>query len=454
MKLTDDGTGTIQPRADPSEYDATSGTTCMAMSFNVSNVYECENKGQLMLYYHAALGSHPKRTLAAAAKAGYLKGFPGLSTEAITKSIGAETATEMGHMRQMPSGTRSTTKQTKRGRPAIDVLERDAASEDATATPTQEPRNARTKMVYMTTALADGWIASDQTGAFPRVSNRGNKYIAVFYIHDTNFIKGMPIKSRHKSQLLAAYDKVYKWCEARGFKPTLHRMDNETSEEAELFIASQQTDLQYAAPGRHCKPAERAVQTYKSCFKSMIASLPKEFPIAYWCRLLEQCDLSVNIVRPHRMNPKLSAWAACEGEFFFDHTPIAPPGSSMLMHVKPNERASWAPNAKKAWYVGPCLKHYRSFRGVLPSTKGERVSDSVKFQHHAIAMPELTPADRILEAAKQLKSAITQQPTKAPMEELTAIQLLREVMLGEHDGTLPLNSLQQSKLQTTQQLKG
>ena len=62
----------------------------------------------------------------------------------------------------------------------------------------------------MTTHLADGWVASDQTGAFPRVSNRGNKYICVFYIFDANFIKGIPIKSRHRSELLKAYTQVYK----------------------------------------------------------------------------------------------------------------------------------------------------------------------------------------------------------------------------------------------------
>ena len=63
----------------------------------------------------------------------------------------------------------------------------------------------------MTVKLADGFIASDQTGAFPRVSNKGNKYICVFYIYDPNFIKGVAIKSRHRSEILEAYTKVYKW---------------------------------------------------------------------------------------------------------------------------------------------------------------------------------------------------------------------------------------------------
>ena len=71
----------------------------------------------------------------------------------------------------------------------------------------------------MTTVLADDWIASDQTGAFPCTSNRGNNCICVFYVFDPNFIKVVPIKSRHKEELLWAYQIVYKWCEARNVKP-------------------------------------------------------------------------------------------------------------------------------------------------------------------------------------------------------------------------------------------
>ena len=191
--------------------------------------------------------------------------------------------------------------------------------------PEQEIGNVKTKKVFMTVKLAEGWIASDQTGRLPRVSTRGNQYICVFYIYDANFIMPIAIQSRHRSDLLGAYETVYKWCESRGFKPTLHRMDNETSKDVEEFIEEQNADVQYTAPGRHCAPTEQAVLTLKSCFKSTIASLPPGFPFANWCRLLEQVKLSVNIVRPFRQNPKLSAWAGMEGEYHFGATPIAPP---------------------------------------------------------------------------------------------------------------------------------
>ena len=111
----------------------------------------------------------------------------------------------------------------------------------------------------------------------------------------------------------------------------------------------------------------------------------------------------------------------------------------MLMQVKTGDRTTYGLNAKKAWHLGPCLNHFRSFWGTLPSTKGERISDTVKFQHHAIAMPQLTPANRILEATRQLNDAINQQPKHAPMDKITAIDLLREVMLGERRTKLPEN---------------
>ena len=53
----------------------------------------------LIKYYHASLGSHPKRTLIEAENSGYLKGCPGLTSAAISKYVSVEDAMEMGHMK-------------------------------------------------------------------------------------------------------------------------------------------------------------------------------------------------------------------------------------------------------------------------------------------------------------------------------------------------------------------
>ena len=70
------------------------------------------------------------------------------------------------------------------------------------------------------------------------------------------------------------------------------------------------------------------------------------------------------------------------------------------------------------------------------------MSDTVKFRHHAIAISELTPTDRIMEAAKQLDEALRQQPASAPIDTLAAIELLQEVLPGEKRKPLPDNSVQ------------
>ena len=117
----------------------------------------------------------------------------------------------------------------------------------------------------------------------------------------------------------------------------------------------------------------------------------------------------------------------------------------MLMHEKPEIRKTFGLNAKKSWYIAPCFKHYRTFKGILQSTGSERMSDTVRFKHHAIAIPQLTLTNRILDAAIQLGHSIKQQPKKVLMYELTAIELLREVLLDERKEKLPKNSVQTKK---------
>ena len=55
----------------------------------------------------------------------------------------------------------------------------------------------------------------------------------------------------------------------------------------------------------------------------------------------------------------------------------------------------------------------------------------MSFQHHNVKVLHPTSSDKIVSAARELQRAIKQQPAKAPMEELSAIKLLRQVLLGE-----------------------
>ena len=131
----------------------------------------------------------------------------------------------------------------------------------------------------MSTANATGILASDQTGKSPRISNRGIRYLFVLYIYNAIAIKVIPIKIRRKEELLRAYKEMYEYFTQRVFKPHLHKIDNETSKDVEKFITEQQTKYQYTPPDmQRNNPAERAIQTYKSCTKSIFANPTSYLP--------------------------------------------------------------------------------------------------------------------------------------------------------------------------------
>ena len=116
---------------------------------SINALYECRNKEELIKYLHASLCSHPKTILIAAAKAGYVRGFPALTAESIARYIRINEATEAGHMRAKARGTESTTTKSARGRPKLnrneEEEERFQAMRDVTMVPQQEPENTAAK---------------------------------------------------------------------------------------------------------------------------------------------------------------------------------------------------------------------------------------------------------------------------------------------------------------------
>ncbi len=126
----------------------------------------------------------------------------------------------------------------------------------------QEPANICTHHIFMTVHVVTGRISSDNSGHFPVTSNRGNAYVALFYINNANAIWSVPIKNRSKEELIRAVTEVYAWPTAQGYWPLLHKMDNETSHDVKAFIASEQVKLQYCSPDMHrTNPAKPVVRT-------------------------------------------------------------------------------------------------------------------------------------------------------------------------------------------------
>ena len=81
----------------------------------------------------------------------------------------------------------------------------------------------------MLTQDPTGAIHADQTGKLPVTSCLGMQHIFVFYNYDANYIHMEPMKSRHATEILAAFQRSNDIFLKAGFSPRLHRLDNECS---------------------------------------------------------------------------------------------------------------------------------------------------------------------------------------------------------------------------------
>ena len=108
-----------------------------------------------------------------------------------------------------------------------------------------------THHTYVDCQSITGKIGIDQTGWFfiPYVSV--NNYLLILLYFDRNSIFSKPIPKRTKHSIKNAYTNILKILTNRGFKPQLHRFDNEVSDILKEFIIEQHIDYQLTPDGIH-----------------------------------------------------------------------------------------------------------------------------------------------------------------------------------------------------------
>jgi hypothetical protein len=154
------------------------------------------------------------------------------------------------------------------------------------------------------------------------------------------------------------------------------------------------------------------------------------------CGLTNQTDFTLNMLWPCCQIPALLALEALEGSYSFDATPMAPLGTKVLAHHKPNQRSSWGFQALNVWYISPSLQHYWCIKIIIRNTGGERIMDMFRYKHHAIPVPVVTATDCTLEATHRLIMAIEEIQEAAP-DELQAIESLRHILLSKKNPQQP-----------------
>ena len=95
------------------------------------------------------------------------------------------------------------------------------------------------------------------------------------------------------------------------------------------------------------------------------------------------------------------------GSYNFESNPIGPIGCKVIAHETPNKRKTWAPHAIYAYYLGPTFEHYRCHRIYIPSSKSERIVETIQFHPKMCEIPTISNQENAIIAAKNLADALT-----------------------------------------------
>ena len=386
----------------------------------------------LIAFAHGALWSPTLSTLQTALQKGFLPDIPGLTVKLLQKYPPRSKATIKGHLDNVRKNIKSTRKE----------IDQELQQIHDDSFPTSPQINNRTHQVIAAVYDIRGQVHADLTGRLPP-SSQGQQYILFAYDYDSNAILLRPIRNRQAKLILEAHQDVHRTLTKGGCQPQYYRLDNECSNMLKDFLAKEKIDYQLVPPHDHRRnAAERAIRTGKNHIIAGWCAADDDFPLHLWDRTIPTAELTLNLLRGSRINPKLSAWEQIHGRFDYNRTPIAPPGIRVLVHEKSSQRKTWDPHAQEAWYLGPALESYRCHRVYVIATRGERIVNTLTWFPQKLAMPIATPSDLIRTAIKDLTAALQSPTTGTAVSHLTPteteqLQHLADLLTNKTDQAQP-----------------
>jgi hypothetical protein len=145
-----------------------------------------------------------------------------------------------------------------------------------------------------------------------------------------------------------------------------------------------------------------------------LSSVEPAFPLHVWDRLLQQAEITLNLLRTSRLHPQLSAAAHFHGLVNYNKKAFAPPGCKIIAHDKPGKRRTWAPHGQHGYFLGPAMHHYRCQHVYISATASEHIVDTLELFPQNYQMPQLSSTDRLLMAAKDMTDALQSPHPEVP----------------------------------------
>ena len=161
-----------------------------------------------------------------------------------------------------------------------------------------------------------------------------------------------------------------------------------------------------------------------------------EFPLHLWDQTSPHAEMTLNLLRGSRLNPKLFAYEQIayeqiHGRYDFNRNPIAPPGMLCLAHEQSSNRKTWAPHAQDGWCVGPAMESHQCHRVYIPKTRGTRIVDTVTWLPHKFTLPVATTMDLINASLQDLAQALKRHKNEESLPSMPSAQVQASHNLAE-----------------------
>ena len=133
---------------------------------------------------------------------------------------------------------------------------------------------------------------------------------------------------------------------------------------------------------------------------------------------MPQADITPNLLRSSRRQPNLSAYACLNGNFDFHQSPLAPPGTRVVVHITPAQRPNMGPHGIDGWCIGPSIEHYHCHKCYIPSTFGVRDALTIDWFPNNVPFPRVNADEYLRQTANNMLTLIRDKATH-PIPSLT-----------------------------------
>ena len=157
-------------------------------------------------------------------------------------------------------------------------------------------------------------IYTDQTGQFLHASICGYNYQMIIHKIDGNSTWVELMKNKLQGEMIRARRDALLRIEIQNIVPVRQILDNEISEAYKQEIRNTGMTYQLVPPDNHRRNiAERAIQTWKNHFVSVLSGAASAFPLHLWCQVIPQAERQLLLLSHSNVNTHISFYAHVYG---------------------------------------------------------------------------------------------------------------------------------------------